>query len=287
MLAMKWMIKSALLTLLILSLFCEVHALSSSKEPVKQSVKESLKEHEENNLRDSDKKSSKSLKQKITLATTTWCPYTCNNKAGEFGIIGQYMKAIFLQNDIELDIISYPWSRAIKLAEAGDVDGLLTATPVEAPALIFSQTPISTYQMCFFTRKNNHWRYSKELNIGSNRLAVIQGYGYGEPLDSFTQKTPQITKLTGENGTARLMDILLRERVDIIVEDKLVLNWQSREDNLDTRDFREAGCMVEQPFFIALNDNQENIKLLEKLDKSLSAAANVNLLRTIKEFNQF
>lgn len=273
------MIKPAFFYLLFLSLPCELYAQTTGKELLNDSVKESLIE--------SVKDQTEIPRQKVILATTTWCPYTCNNKAGEFGIIGQYMKAIFLQNNIELNIISYPWSRAIKLAETGKVDGLLTATPVEAPRLIFSRAPISTYQMCFFTREDNQWRYSEELNLGSNRLAVIQGYGYGEPLDSFTQKTPKITKLTGNNGTARLMDILLRKRVDIIVEDKLVLNWQSREDNLDTHNFREAGCMIEQPFFIALNDNQENIKLLKKLDISLSATANIDLLSAIKEFNQF
>lgn len=101
----------------------------------------------------------------LTLATSRWCPYTCDNNAGEFGVIGRYLTLVFGQLNVELTIVSYPWSPAIKLAENGQVDGLLTAIPTEAPFLIFTNSAISTYRMCFFTKPENPWRYKDSVEL--------------------------------------------------------------------------------------------------------------------------
>lgn len=110
----------------------------------------------------------------INLATTPWCPYTCGSSGEDYGVVGHYIQEIFKQIDVELQIKSYPWSRAIELANAGEVDGLLTATHSEAPNLIFSANPIANYHICFFTLPANPWRYAPELQLGGNSLAVAQ-----------------------------------------------------------------------------------------------------------------
>ena len=67
--------------------------------------------------------------KKLTLATTPWCPYTCDNSTDEFGLVGRQINTLLKGLGIELNIVSYPWSRAVRAAQLGNVDGLLTATP--------------------------------------------------------------------------------------------------------------------------------------------------------------
>jgi polar amino acid transport system substrate-binding protein len=73
------------------------------------------------------------------------------------------------------------------LVQSKEVDGLLTATPAEAPDLLFSDSPIGSYQMCFYTVNSSNLRFDKSIDFGNNLLAVAQDYGYGEPLDSYTR----------------------------------------------------------------------------------------------------
>lgn len=137
--------------------------------------------------------------QNLTLATTKWCPYTCFDESNKFGIIGIYIKKIMTPYGINLKISSYPWSRAIRLVESKKVDGLLTATHAEAPKLLFSESPIDSYQMCFYTVNSNKWIFDQPINFASNLLAVVQDYGYGEPLDSYIKNNSSSTFITTEN----------------------------------------------------------------------------------------
>ncbi|WP_286262297.1 substrate-binding periplasmic protein [Thalassotalea atypica] len=217
----------------------------------------------------------------ITLATTTWCPYTCGENKDDIGIIGSYIKEVFATLGIELHIETYPWSRAIHMAEQQQVDGLLTAAPQEAPNLLLSRVPISTYQMCFYTQKGNEWQYSTPLNISANRLAIIQDYGYGEPVDSYVKNVSGLTLLSGDNSTKRLLDLLLKSRVDIIIEDPMVLNWNAQISQRDTQKLNQAGCLSENPFYLALTPTNKHSNLIIKIDNALKLPASQALLKKL------
>ena len=77
------------------------------------------------------------------------------------------------------------------------------------------------------------------------------------------------------------MNILRKERAEIIVEDKLVLEWQIEENGLDNREFKTAGCMPKRPFFVALTNTMDNVKLRNRLDVALLKPENLELLDAI------
>ena len=205
----------------------------------------------------------------ITLATTSWCPYTCGQNKDDSGIIGVYLREVFSTLGIQLHIETYPWSRAIHMAQQGQVDGLLTAIPEEAPNLLFTKVPTATFQMCFYTQKDNDWQYSTPINIGANKLAVIQNYGYGEPVDSFIKNKSDIVKLSGLDSSKRLLDLLIKKRVDIIIGDSMVLGWSAQINNFDLHTSKQAGCLPESPFYLALTPSDKHKKLIVELDSAL------------------
>ena len=182
-------------------------------------------------------------KKILTLATTDWCPYTCDYQGHKHGLVGDKLEKILSKYGITLSVISYPWSRAIDLANQGKVDGLLTASHSEAPELHFSASPIGWYQMCFYTSTSNAWRYDGTMKFGNNILAIIQNYGYGEPLDSYIKNKPDaLLSITGANTTKRLIELLLKDRANIIIEDSAVLDWFSAKQSINTENIKKSGC---------------------------------------------
>ena len=226
---------------------------------------------------------SNALPKKLSLATTNWCPYTCFDNNPEFGIIGIYLKKILSAHDVELTVTSYPWSRAIRLVNEASTDGLLTAIPSEAPHLLFSKSPIGSYQMCFYTLKRNAWALSAPLNFEDNLLAIVQDYGYGEPLDSYLNNHDGMTAISGGDVTKRLITLLFKQRVDIIVADKLVVEYKTANDsNIDANLMRVAGCLPKNHFYLALSPSQTNQRLLQRLENDIQQPGNKLFLQGLK-----
>jgi polar amino acid transport system substrate-binding protein len=220
--------------------------------------------------------------RELTLATTKWCPYTCFDKNKKYGVVGTYIRKIISSYGIELTINSYPWSRAIRLVESKNVDGLLTATPAEAPTLLFTEFPIDSYQMCFYTLSENQWTFNQPISFGSNLLAVVQDYGYGEPLDTYIKNNSLITTISGEDVSTRLISLLLNKRVDVIVADKLVVEYKMANNLISTDTIRQAGCLMENYFYLALSSTTENKNLLTKISADLIKPENINLYNSLK-----
>jgi len=219
------------------------------------------------------------LPSKVTLATTDWCPYACENGDNFPGITHEYISRVFKDRNIELTIQFFPWTRAIQLAQSGKVDGLLTAVKSEAPNLIFTSVPTDTYQMCFFTRWGNPWEYTNSDSLKSAKLGIIQNYGYGEPVDQHVQSSPdRIYTITG-GGIPRLYKMLMSKRFDAFIDDSKVVRWALKGS---VKDLKQVGCLASNPFYLAIHPDRPWAKpLVTWLDKQLPATR--DRLRAIQQ----
>lgn len=224
------------------------------------------------------------IPSEITLATTTWPPYTSGVSPEKPGIVYEYMTEILAQNGINLRIEAYPWSRAIKMAsDNNDIHGLLTAVYEEAPKLLFTTTPIMNYKVNFYTAMDNNWRYQDQRSLDSmpSPLCIILGYGYGSPIDEFIHNEankPKIHTLTGGNAQQRLVKMLEYKRVAVIIEDELVV--QSYTNN--TANIRFAGTLSDSPFYVAFNPNLSwSHDIVALLNKELAEPKNIQRLQQL------
>ena len=113
--------------------------------------------------------------------------------------------------------------------------------------------------------------YQSDLNLGTNKLAIVQDYGYGEPLDTYIDenKNGNLLKISGDDSTNRLIKILKMNRADIIIEDSKVVQWSMIKNNVDSTNIKKAGCLNEQPFYLALSQTENNRQLIKDLNASL------------------
>lgn len=231
---------------------------------------------------------SKKIPSTITLASTNWCPYSCDQQDHK-GIVFDYLQQILKQQGIALEVEHLPWSRAINQANKGErIHGLLTAVEQEAPKLSLSHTPIMPYQVCFFGAPEQQWRYQTAFSLeGLNQfLGVIQDYAYGEPVDSYinNHKTAgNIVLLSGDNGVLRLIQLLQLKRIDVFVEEKNVtLHALSSASSL--QQIENLGCMNEIPFYIAINPKLPWAEsFLVMINKQLGLSENKALLKQITQ----
>lgn len=208
----------------------------------------------------------------LHFAAADWCPYTCNN-GDHPGVITETVTEILAQNNIQLSVSVLPWSRAVKLAELGQIDGLLTAIESEAPQLALTQQANGHYQVCLFSEDSHHFVYHGRKSLQGIKLGAIQDYGYGEPIDSII-KAPRegesVYRVSNTNPLHSLVEMTVKGRIDTFAEDSLVLaNYLQTNEKAN---IKNVGCLPATPFYSAISPkkvyHQALLKLLNTLYSS-------------------
>ena len=208
----------------------------------------------------------------LKLAAAEWCPYVCENSKLGKGIVYDYLSMILKPQGIVLELTFLPWTDAINSAIAGKHHGLIGAIKSEAPELNFTNTPTMHYKMCLFNSKDDPWQYEGKSSLSGKTFGLIEGYGYGEPLDSYfrdPKNAKDIKVLPGDNGLARLNLLLADKQFEVFAEDGYVVKWQSRD--IKYSHFKQAGCLRPVPFYMAFNpDFAQSSKIIATIDTELS-----------------
>ncbi|WP_154715120.1 transporter substrate-binding domain-containing protein [Neptuniibacter caesariensis] len=87
-------------------------------------------------------------KNTIKIAAIDWCPQLCPNQ-DQKGYIIDIVKEIYRDSGYQLEIETYPWSRALTMVRQGRVDAVLSPARAEAPALRYPQQEVGFQRMCF------------------------------------------------------------------------------------------------------------------------------------------
>ncbi|WP_250659254.1 substrate-binding periplasmic protein [Alkalimarinus coralli] len=217
--------------------------------------------------------SKSTTKQSLHFATTDWCPYICDDENSP-GFIIEYLTKSLAAHNISLEISIFPWSRAIHMAQTGAVDGLATATEVEAPGFLFTEVPTGSYQMCFYSQEFDEFTYSDRASLSNKAIGAIKGYGYGEPIDSMIAmplEHEKITLLATSNPLYSLIGMLEASRIELFIEDEAVVRHFLNQ-NAEKYKIRKAGCLDQVPFYTAISPNNDNgILIAEKLSRILAS----------------
>lgn len=183
------------------------------------------------------------IASEITLAADTWCPINCEPNSDKPGFMVEITRHIFAQQGHTIKYLKMPWLRAIKLAEKGDINGVIGAYISDSRQLLFPKHEQAKLNNAFYVRKDNPWRYSDAASLDNISLAIVRGYDYGDEINQYIKRAPKnkITIITGsEHLTARLLMLLEKKRVDVILETDLVFHYTANALGLTSK-FRFAG----------------------------------------------
>ncbi|MHA6495247.1 substrate-binding periplasmic protein [Pseudomonas borbori] len=159
----------------------------------------------------------------VRLSTLEWPPYV-SESLPDGGYAQAVVRRAFAEAGIAVQIRSYPWARALQLAEQGKVDGVFPEylAPAERSDLLFSEPfpggPVGLYKLrkqpiAFAADPRSNPEQALEALAGL-RLGLVRGYLNHPALDA----NPAFTRSFASNDRQNLGK-LLGGRVDIIFID--------------------------------------------------------------------
>lgn len=118
----------------------------------------------------------------------------------------------------------------------------LGRTPRSEAQFLLMRRPIVHGGFCFFTRTDDGWTYNSPADLTNRRVGVTRGYRYGAEFSAWMAAAPKsaVNEVGGDDPVVRHLAMLQHQRSDVILEDRLVMRWASRER---AQPVREAGCL--------------------------------------------
>ncbi|UTF58642.1 ABC transporter substrate-binding protein [Gilvimarinus sp. DA14] len=189
--------------------------------------------------------------QSITLVADYWCPYNCEPGSEAPGFMIEIAEGAFAAHGVKVDYRVMPWLRALHAVQKGALDGVIGASKIEAPGFVFPAMAQGRMRNGFWVAAPNPWTYSGVESLQNVRLGVIGGYSYGEEIEAYIQdpaNAAQVTVLSGEDPLLRGASMLLRNRLDVLLEDEQVMRHWMAEHNFQSR-FSLAGSARNSDIF--------------------------------------
>ncbi|QEP44869.1 hypothetical protein D5085_18070 [Ectothiorhodospiraceae bacterium BW-2] len=166
----------------------------------------------------------------ITIVADEWAPYNSvpNSAMPGYGI--EIAQQAFAQAGHSVNYLIMPWNRALKETREGKYSAVIGAYIEDAPDFIFPDEEFGVSKNSFFVQKGSAWRYTGLESLLNLKVGIIQDYSFGEELDDFFAKHPQITEhVFGKTPLDQNIKKLLAGRVDVLVEDSNVFMQKVKE----------------------------------------------------------
>lgn len=172
----------------------------------------------------------------IVLGADIWCPVNCAPNSERPGYMIEIAQKIFKEQMVNVEYRVMPWSRAIVEAEKGNIQAIVGAFKGDAPHFVYPQEELGLIGNSFFTHVYNSWHFQGIDSLEQIVLGTIKDYEYGDTVNQYVankKNAGKIVEMTGDkNVLSRSMDMLISNRIDVIVESDVVFWYQAKKANL-------------------------------------------------------
>ena len=176
----------------------------------------------------------------LTLRGDDWPPYNSAPNAEKPGFLVEIAKAIFEPKGYIIDYQLCPWVRAVKDAREGSIDILVGAGDTEADGLLLSKTPQGFSENHFYSLPTSIWTYTDATSLSAVTIGVVRDYSYSPAVDARVVAKDRILEVAGERPLFQLIKLLEAQRVDVLIENRLVMQWTIQALN-KSQAVRDAG----------------------------------------------
>ena len=223
----------------------------------------------------------KSLAQETLILTDTiWPPYQYEENGQITGIAIDIVQEAAQRLGYTLEIQTLPWKRALRNAEIGDADGVLSAlfTQERAQYLYYTSEPLFEVRTVMFTLKESPLTQLSSLeDLKGQRIGMVSGYSYGEEFDNF----PGLQKYACKDD-AVLVQNLSKSRIDVAVAHEFVFKFASRQLGLQDR-FKEVYTLSQYPSYLTFSKTlgEKGQQLVKDFDQVLREMKNSGRIEAI------
>jgi len=208
------------------------------------------------------------ISSEVIIAADTWCPYNCQPGSKLPGAMIEIAQLVFKEHDIKVKYKVLPWVRAIKYAEKGKIQGIVGAIPSESPTFLFPSNGQAGMSNGIFCREETKWKnIRKQLIPKKVRIGIINGYSYNDEFDTLIKEgDKRFQKVFGSLPMEQLLRQLKRNRIDCILDDKNVFNYNKKKHAplIKTKQVKTL-LGTDKELFIAFSPLFSKSKLLVKI----------------------
>ena len=177
----------------------------------------------------------------ITIVADEWLPYNGSPNSDNPGYGIEISTIIFEEVGHTVTYITMPWNRAVQSTRNGDYNAVIGALHEDTPDFLFPEEEFGYSINGFFVSATSNWKFYDLNSLLDQRIGIIKSYSYGEELDFFLQNHTDNTEIIyGENSLEKNIRKLLFGRIDVVIEDRNVINLKLKEMGI-TKEITLAG----------------------------------------------
>ena len=199
-----------------------------------------------------------------------YSPYIVSNNGDLTGPYIDIVKKSLSNLGYEYEIVGLPWSRMVTAIKTGEIDMALPFfyKSEREEFLYYSKEAIGFSRIDFIGLKSKGISFTGDYNsLSDYKIGVVQDYFYSS---EFEQLVSDGTIKTDESiSTDENIELLLLERIDLIVEDYTVVKEYLRENKVDqVLDFYEPS-IVSDLSYLVYRKSDDLSDLIDDVDTEL------------------
>ena len=194
--------------------------------------------------------------EKFKMTVSVGAPLYFESGAGFFSKLSA---EIFKRLDIEHEMIWLPPQRSLVYTNSGNYDGHIARTPaIEAKFPNLLRVPINIFDFEFMA-------YSKKPDLQVSGWQSLLPYSVGmiNGWKIVEQNTVGAISVLKANDYEQLLSLLDKERVDVVVLDRVMGGWQMKQLGYDIKIIEPA--IASRPNFIYLH--KRHLELVPKITR--------------------
>ena len=207
----------------------------------------------------------------ITARADKWCPYNCDPKSSNPGVLVELMQFVLTQNGNTLDYDTMSWAEAMADVRTGKYNAAIGIAEADSVEMIHTVNPQSTSSTCGFALNNSAKtiRNAHDL-IKFKSIGTIKDYTYGEQTDKMLNSS-ELKKRVMAMGTDDALAVnirrLLEGRIELIIDDPNVIYYQL--NNRKIKNIKKLGCTEDKNYaYIGFTKSNPKSKIwIEMLEK--------------------
>lgn len=152
------------------------------------------------------------------------------------GFIIDIEREIFERAGYQLNFKAFPYSRALLDTSKGKFDFCASLVPMAIEGLTYPKNEVAELKTVFVIKKNNPWRYQGIASLSGKVIGNIISYDYSSISKAYNDylhsDDAQVTALSGDNVTARMLRMISKGRVETYSDSKSLLEYTMLQNDM-------------------------------------------------------
>lgn len=206
----------------------------------------------------------------LRVGTIDYPPYIYAADQNLQGISIDLLSTLLTETNIKAEINIYPWKRALRLVEAGELDAVFPAlkTLERERYLQFMDDVFYEEHVSAFYLNGNAYTYDAGLHfLKGSRVCLQRGFSVGEKMDQFFSAGHAIkVQVSEQTDCVRLME---KNAIEFYISDRLSGELAIKKMNLHHRILPLSEAIQRTPTYIAFSRHHPRTQLFKAMNEKL------------------